>query len=212
MCVTFTVQVAAVNAQAAQQHCVPAELPVHEWMLSNVRGLQQASGELMQILHVRKPHFFLGVECHLDGNPLKPLIPSGYKSVRRLDRTKHGGGLIFLARKYMLVDTFDVSKYNTIKAAEMIGVEFDGITYIGFYTSDSSLAPVLFKALTRIKADFPQKTFVFMGDANAHNPDWIPSISPLDEAGSVAEEFAVVHGLKQLELLTSPPEEVIHWI
>ena len=57
---------------------------------------------------------------------------------------------------------------------------------------------MLFKALTRIKADFPQKPFVFMGDANAHNPVWIPSVSPLDEAGIVAEEFAVVHGLKQL--------------
>ena len=63
-------------------------------LLANVRGLRQAAAELSKRVCEYRPHLIGLVETHLDGEPLGGLLPQGYKVVNRLDRTKHGGGLI----------------------------------------------------------------------------------------------------------------------
>ena len=65
-----------------------------EWIYGNARGLRQGSGDFCQAIHTQRPTFFAACETHLDGDPIEPLIPSGYKVLCRLDRNKHGGGLI----------------------------------------------------------------------------------------------------------------------
>ena len=70
-------------------------------MLANVRGLRQAAAELSIRANKFKPHLIGVVETHLDGDPLSGLLPQGYRAVHRLDRTKHGGGLLWLARSHL---------------------------------------------------------------------------------------------------------------
>ena len=72
-----------------------------DWLLSNCRGLRQASGELRAYLSAHKPAFFALVETHLQGDSTQVLLPSSYKMVARLDRTKHGGGLYIGARSHL---------------------------------------------------------------------------------------------------------------
>ena len=105
---------------------------------------------------------------------------------------------MILAQRHLLCDQFNVSKYVTVNVTELVAMEYGGVTYVLYYTPSASFVPQLFKALTALCADNPQREFVFCGDANSHNPDWIPSSSPLDQGGVDAEIFAKVHSLKQL--------------
>jgi hypothetical protein len=52
--------------------------------------------------------------------------------------------------------------------------------------------------MAKYEAEHLYKNRVYLGDFNAHNPGWIPSVSPLDAAGVAAEEFADLHSFKQL--------------
>ena len=48
----------------------------------------------------RRPDLFGLTETHLiKGDAIKQLFPPGYKAVARLDRSKHGGGLVIGAKQ-----------------------------------------------------------------------------------------------------------------
>lgn len=160
-----------------------------DWLYSNARGLRQAAGELSQLIAEKRPPFFAICETHLNGDPIKPLIPSGYKEVARLDRSLHGGGLLIGAKSHLLVNTLDMSKYNVKEKAELVGVRFEGVDYVLCYTPHSVLAPNLLNAMQCYMLDNPTNHKVFMGDFNVHNSGWIVSSSPTDKGGIEAQEF-----------------------
>ena len=161
-----------------------------QWFYTNVRGLRQGSGEIRATAACRKSQFVGLVETHLDGDPIRPLGPAGYKTVGRLVRSKQGGGLIVLARSHLLVDKVDLSAYHIEKAAEMIGIQFQDTAYILCYTPSAAKAPQLFNSLTKYMLDHQDQCTVCIGDFNSHNPDWLMSSSPLDTAGMEAQQFA----------------------
>ena len=167
------------------------------WLLSNVRGLRQAPGELRAYIAARRPSFFALTETHLKGDAIKPLVPSGYKIVARLDRSKHGCGLFIGAKKHLLVDKLDLSSYNTVKEAEIVGIRSGDEDYLLCYTPKSSLALRLLIAAQQYMLDNPDRKVVLLGDFNLHNQDWITS-SSTDAAGIEAEEMCAMFGLKQL--------------
>ena len=84
------------------------------------------------------PDFFAVTETHLDKDPIRPLIPSGYRQVARLDRTHHGGGVLICAKKHLPVDVLDLKKFSTPKVAEMVGISYEDVRYILCYTSNAS--------------------------------------------------------------------------
>ena len=67
-------------------------------------------------------------------DPVKQLIPPGYKIVARLDRTKHGGGLLTGVKKYLLANKLKLGDHNKVSEAEMDGFELNGTDYIVCYT------------------------------------------------------------------------------
>jgi hypothetical protein len=69
-------------------------------LLANVRGLRQAAGELSKLANEFKPHLIGIVETHLQGDSLNGLLPRGYRCAHRLDRTKHGGGLMWASLRF----------------------------------------------------------------------------------------------------------------
>jgi hypothetical protein len=168
------------------------------WLLSNVRGLRQASGELRAYLAANRPTFVALTETHLKGDAINTLVPANkYKTVARLDRSKHGGGLYIGAQQHLLIDKLDLAKYNTVKSAEMVGVRYEHVEYILCYTSKSSLAIKLLMAIQRYMLDNPNNQVVLLGDFNVHNQDWIVS-SSTDPAGVEAQDMCEMFGLTQL--------------
>ena len=139
------------------------------WLLSNVRGLRQASGELRAYLAAHRPALIALTETHLKGDAIRTLMASKYKTVARLDRSKHGGGLYIGAKSHLLVDRLDLASYNTVKSAEMVGVRYEEVDYLLCYTSKSSLALKLLIAAQRYMLDNPDRKVVLLGDFNVHN-------------------------------------------
>ena len=167
-------------------------------MLANVRGLRQGAAELRKRVDQFRPHLIGLVETHLLNDPLSGLSPQGYRAVHRLDRSKHGGGLLWLAKSHLLVDKVNMSTYNTVEVAEMLGIKCMGETHQLCYTSKSSLSPRLISACENYMLDHPMEKVNFFGDFNVHNPGWICSTSDADNGGLMAEKMCQMFGLNQL--------------
>ena len=71
-----------------------AAIVCHTVITGNARSLRQAAGEVRKHVNDRRPDLFGLTETHLKGDAIKQLFPPGYKAVARLDRSKHGGGLV----------------------------------------------------------------------------------------------------------------------
>lgn len=185
-----------------QPICVDApvvhSLPHITGFYANVRGLRQASGDIRKQIPRLDADVFVLSETHLRDDPSKQLIPTGYKVVSRMDRTKNGGGLICGVRKHLLASSLDFITYSISKVAEFAGFELDGVYYGGCYTPNSTCATVLLAQCTKYILDHPAQQVVFIGDFNVHNQGWICSTSPTDDAGRAAERFCDEFGLKQL--------------
>ena len=184
-------------AEAAVIQTVAVDRHTVDWVYGNARGLRQGCGEFRKAVSVNKPTFFAVNETHLDGDPSKPFVPHDYKVLCRLDRSMHGGGLLLGGRKHLLVDVLDLRKYNVIGVVEMVGIEWEGIHWILYYTPNSIAALELIDTMQRYKKDNPQGHCVFIGDANVHNADWIHS-NFTDLAGELAQEFCEMFGMQQL--------------
>ena len=184
---------AAVNAEP-----VSASFRKLKVILTNVRGLKQASAELSLRACKYRPHLIGLVETHLCKDALSGLLPQGYSVVGRLDRSKHGGGLLWCAQSHLLVDKINLKDYNIVSCAEMLGIRCMDEEFILCYTPNSSLAPLLVNACENYKLDNPMHCTTFLGDFNVHNPDWIVSISPADPGGIMAEEFCQLFGYNQV--------------
>ena len=103
-----------------------------------------------------------------------------------------------IAQRHLLVDKVDLKAYNTVKIAEMIGIELQGGTLNLCYTPKSELAPRLIEQCSNYKLDNPFKNVSFLGDFNVHNPQWIHSIGEKDAGGVKAEEMCEMLGYNQL--------------
>ena len=168
-----------------------------DWVYGNARGLRQGSGDFRKAVVTRRPTFFAVNETHLDGDPIKQLIPWGYKVLCRLDRSKHGGGLVIGCKKQVLADPLKLDNYNESGVAELIGIDWGGKHWILYYTPHSKHASRLLQVLQQYKEDHPQQPTVFIGDMNVHNQDWICSTFT-DKAGIQAQEFCEMFGMSQL--------------
>lgn len=102
------------------------------------------------------------------------------------------------AKSFILADKLNLKEYNTVGVAELTGMKYLDVNYILCYSPDSGLAPELFKVLQDFRRDHLDEKSIFFGDFNVHNPDWIPSTTPLDTAGVLAQEFSELYGLAQL--------------
>ena len=158
-------------------------------LLTNIRGLRQVAAELSKLAHEFKPHVIGIVETHLQQDPLRGLLPVGYKSVNRMDRTKHGGGLLWLSMRHLLVDKVNTDDYNIVSVAEQLAIEVQGETLDLCYTPKASLAPQLLTQCKNFKLDHPYRSINFLGDFNVHNPEWIHSTGDSDAGGIQAREM-----------------------
>ena len=190
-------QIAGVTALDSDSASVSEQCKL-KVILPNVRGLRQAAGELALLANEFKPHLIGIVEAHLDGDPLGGLIPAGYRCISRMDRTKHGGGLVWLGLKHLLIDKVPLKGYNNPRVSEMLGIELMDETLILCYTPGSQLAPRLVESCQQYKLDNPFKAVSYFGDFNVHNPDWICSVGDLDAGGRAAEEMCQISGMQQL--------------
>ena len=168
------------------------------WIYGNVRGLSQARGDLRKSIVTHRPTFFAATETHLDGDPIKALIPWGYKVLARLNRTVHGGGLIIGCKTQVLADCPDLKMYNIKGGTEVAGIEWGGVHWILYYTPNTYQASLLIDMLQKYKEDHPDVPVVFIGDMNVHNAEWLQHSSGTDIAGTRAQEFAEMLGLEQL--------------
>ena len=111
-------------------------------------------------------------------------------------RNKRGRGLIIGAKSHLLVDTLDLTDYNTPKLAELVGIRYGLVDYLVCYTPNSKEAPHLINALQRYMLANPDRKVVFMGDFNVHNSAWIKSVGT-DAAGEEMKEMCEIFGFKQ---------------
>jgi hypothetical protein len=146
----------------------------------------------------KRPALILLNETHLSAaDSVQLLTPPGYKVVVRLDRSRHGGGLLVLAENHRLVDAIDVSHNNTVNKAEMVCVDYMGSRVVLCYTQKSATAGVLFDALEVLRLNTPDKKLLVVGDFNAHNQEWLVS-THTDEAGVRAHAFSEMFSITQL--------------
>ena len=172
-------------------HCV-------DWIYGNSRGLRQGCGDFRNAIAANKPTFFAANETHLDGDATSAFVPYGYKQICRLDRTMNGGGLMLGGKKHLLVDVLDLSDYNEKGVAEQVGIVWEDVHWILYYTPNSYAALTLLKLQQQYKEDDPGIRVAFIGDTNVHNNDWICSVSPTDPGGIAAQEFCELFGMHQL--------------
>lgn len=174
----------------------------HKCIYANIRGLRQGSGELAALIELEKPQFIFMTECHITkGEPIDTWIPSGYKVVTETWRTNHGGGLLFRSEEHQLCDPLDqklLNKYHIDEVAEITGIKYGGVIYIDAYSNKSQEAKLLVQVLHKLKAHLREDHFVFTGDVNSHNKEWIISKSDTNEAGELLEEFTQLDRMFQL--------------
>ena len=127
-----------------------------DWLYANVRGLRQAAGELSVIANQHRPHFIGLTETHTKADPLPALLPKGCRAVARLDRTRHGGGVVIAAQQHLLVDVINLKAYTRLECAEMVGIKYGGRTYIVCYTQSSASAMHLFDAMQSYETGRPE--------------------------------------------------------
>ena len=100
-----------------------------------------------------KPHFLCLTETHLEADPDSSITPTGYVVKARADRTKHGGGVIIMAREDILCDKYPTEKYNICERAEICTVNIPGsgtacpTTLVCVYTQPSTSNTTLIEQL-----------------------------------------------------------------
>ena len=107
------------------------------------------------------------------------------------------GDLLLGGHKHLLVDTLNLRTYNTIGIAELVGIIWEGVHWILFYTPNSHTAVKMIRTIQQSKEDRPGIKCVFIGDMNVHNSDWICS-DWTDTGGVQAQEFCELFGMRQL--------------
>ena len=182
------------RVNAPEQH----SMPYIKGFLANVRSLRQAAGDVRRLIVDADVDMFAVTETHLRDDPIRSLLPSGYRVISRYDRTTKGGGVAVGCRNHLLASPLDLSKYTTPMEAEMAGFELDGVDYIACYTSNSTTARVLIERCTKYMSDFPLHRVIFLGDFNVHHCEWLKSVSPTDHAGSAALAMCDTFDLTQL--------------
>ena len=173
-------------------------LPNVKGFLANVRSLRQAAGDVRKLIAADDVDVFAVTETHLRDDPIRSLLPSGYRVISRYDRTVNGGGVAVGCRNHLLASPLDLSKYTTPMQAEMAGFELDGVDYIACYTSNSTTARVLIERCTKYMSDFPLHRVILLGDFNAHHTEWLKSVTPTDHAGTAALAMYNMFDLTQL--------------
>ena len=173
-------------------------------LVANIRGLRQGCGELgVMAAEHDNPHFLCLTETHLDAEPNNYTTPSGYVVKARADRTKHGGGVIIMAREDVLCDTYPVEKYYVQGKAEMCAVTIPGgspTTLVCVYTQPSATDTTLIKQLELLYEDITKdkkQQALMVGDFNAHEENWLNS-AKTDAAGKATRQFCESRGLLQL--------------
>ena len=75
-----------------------------------MRSLRQAFGELCKICLLYHPFFVCLTETHLSDDPADSVCPPGYVIATCCDKTRHGGGVLILARDFScLFDEIDTT-------------------------------------------------------------------------------------------------------
>ena len=64
--------------------------------------------------------------------------------------------------------------------------------------SDDSIYECLLNSYINIQEEDRKSCFIFIGDLNAHHRDWLDSVSPTDQHGIAALDFADITGCEQL--------------
>ena len=67
----------------------------------------------------------------------------------------HGGGLLLGCKKHILAEKLVLAKYNTVSRAELIGVEWEGVHWVLYYTSNAHDALLVLQVIQRYKEDYP---------------------------------------------------------
>ena len=86
-------------------------IPAISGFYANVRSLRQAVGDIRKQIPAARADVFFLTETHLDDDPMKHYIPSGYRVISRYDRTAHGGGVIAGCKKHLLATPLDLREY-----------------------------------------------------------------------------------------------------
>ena len=93
-------------------------------LYSNVHSLRQAFGELCKTCLLYHPFFVCLTETHLSGDPVDSICPPGYVMAAHRDRTKHGGGVLILARDSCLFDEIDTTAVTIPGTTELVAIAY----------------------------------------------------------------------------------------
>ena len=147
-------------------------------LVSNFRGLRQECGELgVMVAKYGKPHFLCLTETHFEADPDSSITPTGYVVKARADQTKHGGGVIIMAREDILCDKYPTEKYKIHERAEICAVNIPSsdtacpMTLVCVYTQPSTSNTTLIEQLELL---YEQQALI-VGDFNAHEEEWLKS-------------------------------------
>ena len=173
-------------------------------LVIKVRGLRQGCGELGGMLaEYGRPHFLCLTDTHLDSEADASITPTGYIVKARKDRSKHGSGVIIMAREDILCDDCPMFKYYVPKKA--VAISGNNPTMLIFvytqpFASDTTLIQQLESLYDKLMGNSNQRV-VIVGDFNIHEVEWLRS-TKTDATGKATHEFCETRGL--IQLVTRP--------
>ena len=154
-------------------------------------------GELCKTCLLYHPFFVCLTETHLSGDPVDSICPPGYVIAAHHDRTKHGGGVLILARDSCLFDEIDTTAVAIPGTAELVAIAYCELLIVCCYRQPSQCDTSLISSLDTLLDSHQHLTPFICGDFNVHEHSWLSSTHS-STAGTATKDFSDSRGLLQL--------------
>ena len=154
-----------------------------------MHSLRQAFGELCKTCLLYHPFFVCLTETHLSGDPVDSICPPSYVIAACRDRTKHGGGVLILARDSCLFDEIDTTAVAIPGTAELIAIAYCELLVVCCYRQPSQCDTSLISSLDTLLDSHQHPTPFICGDFNVHEHSWLSSTHS-SAAGTITKDFS----------------------
>ena len=121
------------------------------------------------------PFFVCLTETHLSDDPADSVCPPGYMIAARRDRTRHGGGVLILARDSCLFDEIDTTTVAVPCTAELVAIVYHELLIVCCYRQPSQSDISLILSLDTLLDNHQDLTPFICGDFNVHEQSWLSS-------------------------------------
>ena len=109
----------------------------------------------------------------MSDDPVDSVCPPGYMIAARRDRTRHGGGVLILARDSCLFDEIDTTTVAIPCTAELVAIVYHELLIVCCYCQPSQSDTSLILSLDALLDNHQDLTPFICGDFNVHEQSWL---------------------------------------